>query len=233
MGVGWPSGAASGQPRISDRLTGGGKLNGRGDRRVAGQGEDDQQVSRRRLHRHRLVWPCPRPAAKGRLGAAGSRLRHGLGGRRQGGQAHQDDRRGGARRRAALSRHRPRPRGRGDLLARLRGVTAEEGAARRRYQARGLQRDHPPRHPGCIRPAARSRSRACRSLPGAPGARLPCRVHALAGVVAQTSRQSLRRPRAVGCATTDLRARNRDREFPLARVLDRRKAFSASTAAKR
>jgi hypothetical protein len=37
-------------------------------RRISRQGQDDQQISRLRLHRARLLRPCPRPAAQGRLG---------------------------------------------------------------------------------------------------------------------------------------------------------------------
>ena len=44
-------------------------------RRVARQGQDDQQVPRQGLHRPRLLRPCPRPGAQGRRGRSRPRLR--------------------------------------------------------------------------------------------------------------------------------------------------------------
>ena len=54
--------------------------------------------------------------------------------------------------------------------------------------------------------------RAGRRLSGAPRARLSRRLHPLAGPVAQAAGLPLGRPRAVGGAAPDLRARGRDRE---------------------
>ena len=56
-------------------------------RREPGQGQDHQQVPGLRLHRAGLLRPRARPAGQGRQRAAGRRLRHGLGGGRQGLQA--------------------------------------------------------------------------------------------------------------------------------------------------
>ena len=60
-----------------------------------------------------------------------------------------------------LSRHRPGPRGRGDLLARPGNAGGAQGAEGRRCPARHLQRDHPQRR--CATPlppsARRSTSR--------------------------------------------------------------------------
>ena len=69
---------------------------------------------------------------------------------------------------------------------------------------------------------ARPRPAADRGLPGAPRAGLPGRLHPLAGAVAQAARQPQRRPRAVGRAAADLRARGRDRGVPRPRILDGR-----------
>ena len=64
--------------------------------------------------------------------------------------------------------------------------------------------------------------RAGRGLSGAPRARLSGRLHAVAGAVAQVAGQPLGRPRAVGRAAPDLRARSRDRGVQAARILDDR-----------
>ena len=53
---------------------------------------------------------------------------------------------------------------------------------------------------------------AGRRLPGAPRARLPRRLHAVAGAVAQAARRALGRARAVGGAAPRLRPRARDRD---------------------
>ena len=68
--------------------------------------------------------------------------------------------------------------------------------------------------------SARPRPAADRGLPGAPRARLPGGLHAVAGAVAQAARQPLRRARAVGRAAADLRPRGRDRGVPRPRILD-------------
>ena len=129
-------------------------------------------------------------------------------------------------RRHALSRHRPGPRGRGDLLARPRHARGEAGAEGRRRQAHHLQRDHPIGHPLRHRPPARARPAADRGLPGPARARLPGRLHPLARAVAQAARQPQRRPGAVGGAAPGLRARSRDRGVPPARVLDASRRIS-------
>ena len=90
-----------------------------------------------------------------------------------------------------VSRHRPRPRGRGDLLACPGDAGGQEGAERRQGPA-----DHAsmrsPGAPSARRSApARPRPAADRGIYGATGARLPGRLHPLAGVVAQAARQPL------------------------------------------
>ena len=67
-----------------------------------------------------------------------------------------------------------------------------------------------------------ARHAADRRLPGAPGARLPGRLHPFARAVAQAAGQPQRRARAIGRAAADLRARGGDRGVPRPRVLDRR-----------
>ena len=169
-----------------------------------------------------LLRPCARPAGQGRLGAAGERLRHELGGRRPRPEAAQGDRRRGQGRRQADPGDRPRPRGRGHLLAHHRGA---EGQARPRQgavQAGRLQRDHQARRARRDEEPARDRPGAGRRLSGPPRARLPGRLHPVAGAVAQAAGQPLGRPRAVGGAAPDLRARGRDRGLQAARILDHR-----------
>ena len=89
-------------------------------------------------------------------------------------------------------------------------------------QARRLQRDHQERRARRDPQPARARRRAGRGLSGAPRARLPRRLHAVAGAVAQAAGQPLGRPRAVGGAAPDLRARSRDRGVQAPRILDDR-----------
>ena len=126
-------------------------------------------------------------------------------------EAHRRHRQGGHQGRQALPRHRPGSRGRGDLLARARHPGAQEGAAGRRRQAGHLQRHHQAVGARRRRPSARPRPAADRRLPRPPRARLSGRLHPLAGAVAQAAGQPLGRPRAVGGAAPDLRARGRDR----------------------
>ena len=117
-------------------------------------------------------------------------------------------------------RDRPRPRGRGDFLARARGA---QGKARAQGEAlgraRGVQRHHQAGGAGGDEASARHRRRAGRRLSRPPGARLSRRLHALAGAVAQAARRALGRPRAVGGAAPGLRPRARDREIRPARIL--------------
>ncbi len=77
---------------------------------------------------------------------------------------------------------------------------------------------------------ARHRRRPGRRLSGAPGARLPGRLHPVAGAVAQAAGQPLGRPRAVGRAAPDLRARGRDRGLQAAGILDDRRRFPHAAA---
>ena len=136
-------------------------------------------------------------------------------------EARRRHRQGAERRQHAVSRHRPRPRGRGDLLAREGDAGREEGAEGRHGPPHHLQRDHPQRRARRHGSAARSRPAADRGLSGPPRAGLPGGVHALAGAVAQAAGQPLGRARAVGRAPPDLRPRGRDRGVPRPRVLDR------------
>ena len=67
---------------------------------------------------------------------------------------------------------------------------------------------------------APDRHGARRRLSGAPRARLPRRLHALAGALAQAAGREVGRPGAVGGAAADRRARDGDRGVPRPRVLD-------------
>ena len=173
----------------------------------ARQGQDHQQVPWPGLRGAGVVRPCPRPAGQGRLGRSRARFPHDLGGRRQVAEAAQRHRPGRQGRRQAHSGDRPRPRGRGDLLARARSAQGEEraqeadgraGGVQRHHQAGGARRDEAP---------APHRPRAGRRLSRPPRARLPRRFHALAGAVAQAAGRALGRPGAVGRAAARLRPR--------------------------
>ena len=189
-------------------------------RRIPCQGQDDQQVSRRRLHRARLVRPCPRPAAQGRLGRYRPRLRHEVGGRGQFEEAHPRDHRGAEDRRHPDPRHRPRPRGRGDLLAPARGAGGldQEG---QEGQPRHLQRDHQVGGDRGDGASAPGRHGTGRGLPRPPRARLPGRLQPQPGALAQAAGRQVRRPGAVGLPAPDRRARDGDRGVPGPRILDR------------
>ena len=95
----------------------------------------------------------------------------------------------------------------------------QEGVAGR---ARHLQRRHQAVRSRCVQGAARDRCAVGGGLSGPPGARLPGRLHALAGAVAQAARRPLGRPGAVGGPAPRLRPRGRDRGLQDRGVLDHR-----------
>ena len=107
-------------------------------------------------------------------------------------------------------------------MARERGARFAPRAEAPRHQAGGLQRGDQERGPRCVHPPSRDRPRAGRGLPRPPGARLPRRLHTVAGVVAQASGQPLGGPRPVRRAAPDLRAGIRDRGVQVPRILDHR-----------
>ena len=96
--------------------------------------------------------PCPRPAVQGRLGAAGGRFRHELGGRRPRPEAAQGDRRRGQGRRQADPGDRPGPRGRGDLLAHARGAARPSAALGKDRRSSGSPSTRSPSAP-CSTPS--------------------------------------------------------------------------------
>ena len=124
------------------------------------------------------------------------------------------------RRRASLPGDRPGPRGRGDLLAPARRAQGPRRDQRRRRQAGGVPRDHQARRARGDAPPARVARWPDRCVSGTPGARLPGRLHAVAGALAQAARVALGRTRAVGGAAPDLRARERDRGVQGAGILE-------------
>ena len=79
--------------------------------------------------------------------------------------------------------------------------------------------------------AAPDRHGAGRRLPRPPRARLPRRLQALAGALAQAARRQVRRPGPVGRAAADRRARDGDRGVPRPRILDRQGRCSPRRAA--
>ena len=105
----------------------------------------------------------------------------------------------------------------------LRRAGAQEGAGRASTSSGSPSTPSPSSR--CSMPIAHPRDldqRADRRLPGAPRARLPGRLHPVAGAVAQAAGQPLGRPRPVGGAAPDLRARGRDRGLQDPRILDGR-----------
>ena len=193
---------------------------GRRRRRIPDQGQEHQQVSGRRLPRPAQLRPCARSAGEGRLGAAGRGLPDHLRAARRPGEAGRRDRPGAQDGRPPLPGDRPRPRRRGDLLAPARRAQGAQRDQRDRRPARGVPRDHQARGARGDAPAARPARRPDRRLPGAPRARLPGRLHPVAGALAQAPGRALRRACAVGCPAPDLRARERDRGVQGAGILD-------------
>ena len=161
-----------------------------------------------------------------------ARFPHALGGRPQVQPAPQRHRPGAQGRRQADPRHRPRPRGRGDLLARAGGAEGEEGAQGPDGRARGVQRHHQAGGDRGDEASARDRRRAGRRLSRPPRARLSRRLHALAGALAQAAGRALGRPRAVGGAAAGLRPRARDREIRRQGILVDRRRRSRRRATK-
>ena len=218
-------GAAPGPPAHRARAIrreGPSSPHGRRRRRIPDQGQDHQQVPGRRLSRPVELRARARPAGEGRLGPARGRFPDHLRAARRSEAADQRDRERAQGCSAPLSRDRPGPRGRGDLLASAGGAQGARRDQRRRRQARGVPRDHQGCRARGDAPSARPRRRPDRRLPGAPRARLSGRLHPFSGALAQAPGLSLGRPRAVGGAAPDLRARERDRGVSAARVLDHR-----------
>ena len=193
---------------------------GRRRRRIPDQSQEHQQVPGLGLPRVVQLRPRARPAGEGRLGAARRGLPHHLRAARRPGEAGRRDREGAERRRASLPGDRPGPRGRGDLLAPARRAQGPRRDQRRRRQAGGVPRDHQARRARGNAPPARPARWPDRCVSGAPGARLPGRLHAVAGALAQAARLALGRTRAVGGAAPDLRARERDRGVQAAGILE-------------
>ena len=116
-------------------------------------------------------------------------------------------------------RDRPRPRGRGHLLACAAGARPQEGLGRHAGRACRLQcRDQgggARRHA----PSARDRPPARQRLSRPPRARLSRGLHAVPGLVAEAARRPLGRPGAIGGAQARLRSRARDRAVQVAGIL--------------
>ena len=107
-------------------------------------------------------------------------------------------------------------------MARERGAQFPPRAEASRHQARRLQRGDQERGARCVHPPSRDRPRAGRGLSRPPRARLPRRLHVVAGAVAQASGQPLGGPRPIRRAAPDLRAGIRDRGVQVPRILDDR-----------
>ena len=194
-------------------------------RRVAHQGQDHRQVPRPRLRREGHRRPPARSAhpraGRGRRARVRARVRHHQG-------QDQDARRaqeGGQGRLHDLPRHRPRPRGRGDRLARGRpdrraSVPDPPGAVPRDHQGRrargdgGARRD---RRAEGGRPAGPPDPRPAGRLQGEPD---PLEDH---------QERALRRPGADRRAPAHRRARAGDPRLQAAGVLDHRGAAATRT----
>ena len=145
----------------------------------------------------------------------GSRFRHALGGRRQGRQAAERDRRRRQGRRRADPRHRPRPRGRGDFLARLEILKAKkiaQGQARRPVVFNAVTKEavqDAMRHPREIDEALVDAYRARRALDYLVGFNLsPVLWRKLPG---RARRGACNRSRCASSATAKSRSRDSSR----------------------
>ncbi len=119
---------------------------------------------------------------------------------------------------AGLPRHRPRPRGRGDRVAR-RGGGARPG---RQDPPGDVQRDHRGCDPRRVRRAARHRPAPRRRPADAADRRPPRGLHAQPPDLAQGPRRAVGRPRPVGCRAHGRGAGARDPRLHRPRVLDPR-----------
>ena len=188
-------------------------------RGVAGKGENDRRLPRRRLRRGVEHRPYPRPSEPRLRDSEGGppslrdprrrgrrRLRAVLHRRRR-----QEARRGGSaqearERRRAPARNRRRPRGRSDRLASPTGAQAEEGRSR---QANGLPRDHEGCDPARADRDPRDRHPARRCAGDPPDPRPALRLRGLPGPVEEGHARPLGGPGAVGGNPARGRARAR------------------------
>ena len=141
---------------------------------------------------------------------------------------HQGHRRGGQGRRPALS-SRPTPTARARRSPGTSGRCCSQRKALKGVDVKRVIFNEITK-PAVLDAVAHPREldqRAGRRLSGPPRARLSGRLHPLAGAVAQAAGQPLGRPRAVGGAAPDLRARSRDRGLQAARILDGRRRVPA------
>ncbi len=186
-----------------------------GDRRVACQGEDHQEVPRRGLHGEGVGRPREGPAEED----AGHRHRARLPARVRGHRRQEEgagrDQGSGRDRVADLPRARPRSRRRGDRLAHRRGDPPVEP----QHPPRAVQRDHQEGDPRGDRQADRARQQEVRVAAGAPRPRSSGRLPDQPGAVDQGQARAVGGARAVGRGAPDLRARGGDRGVQAAGVL--------------
>ena len=154
-------------------------------RRVARQGEDDQQIPRQGLHRPGLLRPRARPGPEGGRGRPGQRVRDALRPDREEREARRCDRQGRQERRRPVPRDRPGPRRRGDQLAHRGDPPGARPAEGQGAAPRRVHRDHAARDPRSDDATAFHRRPARRRATGAPRAGLPRRLQPLARAVAQ------------------------------------------------
>ena len=167
-----------------------------------------RQVPGARLQGRGLLRARSRPPAQGRLGAAGRCLRHGLDRRRRCREAHRRHPQGapGART-ISIS-----PPTRTARARRSHGTCGTSSAGAGCWTVSRSSAWSSPRSTksavlDAMAAPPRPRRQPDRRLQGAPRARLSGGLHALTGALAQASRLALGRPRAIGRAPPDLRAR--------------------------
>ena len=189
-------------------------------RRIACEGADHRQLSRPGISGNRDPGSCARPAGEGGLGQARGRLRDRLRDRPAGGPDARGGGEGAGARPDPGAGDRPRPRGRSDRLA---GSELARGARCHRRETRApgrLPRSDAGGGAHGAGAAARYRHGPGAGLAGAPGARLPGRLRALADSLAQAAGLPLGRAGAVGGAQAALRPRGGDRGLRAAAILD-------------
>src|SRR3546814_248738 len=114
-------------------------------RRIAGQGQDDQQVPGQGLHRPGVVRPRPRPGAQGGRGRPGARLPDALRPAREERDARRRHRQGAQGRRRHPPCHRPGQRGRGDQRPHRRNPSRTRPSRWHEPPPRGVHTKHPAR----------------------------------------------------------------------------------------
>ena len=203
-----------------------GKSTGRG--RIAGEGEDHQQISRARLQGRRVDGPHPRPAEEQARRGRRQRLRGGV-------RVSIDSRKKvikelkDAAKDASDIYVATDPDREGEAIG--WHLTQELGGKKRKIHRLTFNEITKKADPGGAEAPARHRREDGRRAAGAPGARSAGRLQDQPAALGQGAPRAQRRPRAVGGAEAGLRSRARDRGVRPRGVLEHLRAPGGPAAA--